>query len=141
MENRMLLELDSRPENVGIARLAVGAFAGSLGFSLAELDEIKVAVSEAVTNCIVHGYRGGEGTVRIEGRISGDVLHIAVSDSGCGIADVEAARTAAFSSDPERMGLGFVFMESFMDGLDVTSVVGEGTTVRMSRRCERTPAA
>lgn len=137
----MLLELDSRPENVGIARLAVGAFAGSLGFTLAELDEIKVAVSEAVTNCIVHGYRQGGGTVRIEGRISGDVLHVSVSDRGCGIADLDAARTAAFSSEPDRMGLGFVFMESFMDGLEVTSVIGEGTTVHMSKRCERPPAA
>lgn len=141
MENKMVLELDSRPENVGIARLAVGAFAGTLGFTLAELDEIKVAVSEAVTNCIVHGYRDGSGTIRIEGRISGDELQLTVSDRGCGIADVDAVRTAAYSTEPGRMGLGFVFMESFMDGLEVRSAVGEGTTVHMSKRCEQQPAA
>lgn len=137
----MLLELDSRSENIAIARLAVGAFAGTLGFTLAEVDEIKVAVSEAVTNCIVHAYRNGHGTVRIEGHIRGDELQITVSDSGCGIPDVAAARTAAYSSEPDRMGLGFVFMESFMDGLVVHSTVGVGTTVTMSKRCERQPAA
>lgn len=141
MQNRMLLELESRPENVGVARLAVGAFAGTLNFTLAELDEIKVAVSEAVTNCIVHGYGQGSGTVRVEGRISDDELYLSISDQGCGIADIDAARMATFSSDPERMGLGFVFMESFMDNLEVRSTIGEGTTVQMSKRCDRPPAA
>lgn len=133
--NKMALELSSHAENVGVARVAVGAFAATLeGLTLAELDEIKVAVSEAVTNAVLHGYRHGTGVVRIEGEIDGDVLGITVTDYGVGIADVELARQPSYSTDPERMGLGFVFMESFMDEVAVTSELGRGTTVRMVKR-------
>ena len=134
--NSMTLEMDSRPENVGVARLSVGAFASGLDFTLSELDEIKVAVSEAVTNAIVHGYPGTPGRVRIEAEIVDRELRLTISDWGEGIADVALARTPSYSTDPERMGLGFVFMESFMDELEVASAVKEGTVVKMTKRCQ-----
>lgn len=134
----MVLELTSQPENVGVARVAVGAFASALpGLTLAELDEIKVATSEAVTNAVVHGYRGTRGIVRIAAEIDGDALWIEVSDRGVGIADVALARQPSYSTDPERMGLGFAFMESFMDEVAVTSELGRGTSVRMVKRSRR----
>ncbi|MDA8147128.1 MAG: anti-sigma F factor [Thermaerobacter sp.] len=130
----MRLELASRAENVGVARVAVAAFAGPLGFTLGELEEIKVAVSEAVSNAVLHGYPEGEGTVRIEAEAADGALELVVEDQGRGIEDVVQARRPAFSTDPERMGLGFVFMESFSDSLEVSSSPGQGTRVRMRKR-------
>ncbi|MDA8064231.1 MAG: anti-sigma F factor [Thermaerobacter sp.] len=130
----MRLELASRAENVGVARVAVAAFAGPLGFTLGELEEIKVAVSEAVSNAVLHGYLGAEGTVRIEAEAAEGALELVVEDQGRGIEDVAQARRPAFSTDPERMGLGFVFMESFSDSLEVSSSPGQGTRVRMRKR-------
>lgn len=141
-QNRMVLELSSLPANVGVARLAVGAFASALDFTLPELDEIKVAVSEAVTNCVIHAYPDQPGTIRIEAEIARGALSVTVTDYGRGIGDVEQARQPAFSTDPERMGLGFAFMESFTDSLEVISQPGRGTTVRMEKRvAPRTAAA
>lgn len=139
--NEVRIEFPSLPENVGLARVAVAAFAGQLDFTMAEIEEIKVAVSEAVTNCVVHAYDGTPGLVRVTARREGRTLELVVEDSGRGIGDVDQARQPAWSSDPERMGLGFVFMESFMDGLEVASRPGEGTRVRMWKTPEGSGAA
>lgn len=144
VQNTMQLEILAVPENVGVARLALGGFASQMDFSLAELDEIKVAVSEAVTNSVVHAYPGGPGRVIISATHDAAELVITVRDQGRGIADVNQARQPSFSTDPERMGLGFVFMESFMDDLIVESRLGHGTVVTMRKRCQpgrRTEAA
>lgn len=140
--NQISLEVRSLPENVGLARLTVAAFASQLDFTISEIEEIKVAVSEAVSNAVIHGYEGKEDqTVRIVAAIEGDTLEITVEDRGRGIEDVALARQPSYSTDPERMGLGFVFMESFMDTLDVQSEVNEGTRVRMTKRCQEKTAS
>lgn len=128
------LQLPSVPENVGIARVAVAALAGQLPFTLSELEEIKVAVSEAVTNAVVHGYGHPHGVVTIRAEHDGVRLLVEIADTGRGIADVEQARQPAFSTDPERMGMGFAFMEAFMDRVEVESAPGRGTVVRMFKR-------
>lgn len=133
-ENRVVLELPSRPENVSIARLVVAQMAAQLQFTVAEVEEAKVAVSEAVTNAIVHGYRGRAGIVRVEVCARPGELEVAVSDQGVGIEDIDLARQPAWSTDPERMGLGFVFMENFMDSVEVESRPGHGTRVVMRKR-------
>ena len=134
--NWMRLEIDGRVENLGLCRLAVAAFASGLGFTIPELDEIKVMVSEAVSNAIVHGYRDRGGSVRLEAHALSDGIEILVADDGCGIENVAQAREPAYSTDPERMGLGFVFMESFSDSLEVESELQVGTTVRLTKRHE-----
>ena len=139
-ENTMQLDILAVPENVAVARLALGSFASQLDFTLAELDEIKVAVSEAVTNSVVHAYPEAPGHVYISARHDGRELTLVIRDAGCGIADVAQARQPSFSTDPERMGLGFVFMDSFMDGVDVESRLGQGTTVTMHKACQPGPA-
>jgi len=131
-KNEMKLEFTALSENVGIARIVAAAFAAQLDFTLNTLEEIKVAISEAVSNAVIHGYKNsGEGTVHMTLRLLETAVEIVIADEGCGIADIEEARQPAFSSDPERMGLGFVFMESFMDELEVYSELNRGTTVRM----------
>ena len=140
-ESFMRLEIASLPDNVGVARVAIASFASQLDFTLSEVDEIKVAVSEAVTNAVIHGYRDCPGLVRITAVARGDELEITVEDEGSGIPDVEAARQPSFSTDPDRMGLGFVFMESFMDELEVASRPGEGTRVRMVKRPQTMPGS
>lgn len=133
--NRMLLEITSLPENVGLVRIAVAAMAAYLDFTVPELEEIKVAVSEAVSNAVIHAYPDRAGTIRVMAEVAGEDFTVTVQDDGVGIADVEQARQPSFSTDPDRMGLGFVFMESFMDEVDVESRPGEGTRVRMRKRC------
>lgn len=132
IKNEMKLEFMAISDNVGIARVVAAAFAAQLDFTLSTLEEIKVAISEAVSNAVIHGYKNtGEGTVSITLRLYTAAIEIIIIDEGCGIADIEQARKPAFSSDPERMGLGFVFMESFMDQLEVWSQLNKGTKVRM----------
>lgn len=132
MLNRCTIEFTSIPENVGFARVAVASFASQLDCTLPELEEIKVAVSEAVGNCIIHGYRNQpDQTVRVTATIYKEGLEIRVEDSGVGIADIDLAMQPAYSSDPERMGLGFVFMQSFSDRLQVESSPEQGTCVTM----------
>ena len=126
----------SRPENVGLCRVAVATFAANLGFTLPEIEEIKVAVSEAVSNVVVHAYPGAEGLIGLRCEDGGDGIVISVRDEGVGIADVAQARQASFSTDPERMGLGFVFMESFSDEFSVESAPGRGTRIEMRKRRE-----
>ncbi len=134
-QNRVVLELDSIPENVGVARLLVAMVAAQAEFSVSELDEVKLAVSEAVTNAVIHGYEGKSGhTVRLEVSLKEGDLELVVIDYGRGIENIERALQPAVSSDPDRMGLGFSFMESHMDSLKVESQPGRGTRVTMTKR-------
>lgn len=132
LKNKIVLEMMSRPENVALSRVAVASFAAQLDLTLNDLEEIKVATSEAVSNAIIHGYQNNpDGIVTLVAMLYEDALEIHVNDSGVGIADIEMAVTPAYSTDPERMGLGFVFMKSFMDKLDVKSELNKGTQVVM----------
>ena len=134
-KNQVKLEFLSIPANVAFARVAVAAFASQLDYTLADLDEIKVAVSEAVGNAIIHGYENEAAKmVRITVSLSDDMLEVAVEDDGKGIVDIEQAMQPAYSTEPERMGLGFVFMQSFMDTLQVLSEPGRGTRVLMTKK-------
>ncbi|MBR4554966.1 MAG: anti-sigma F factor [Ruminococcus sp.] len=132
----MTVQFPSLSENERFARLAVSGFISSLDPALDELSEIKTAVSEAVTNCIVHAYRDTVGIISMQVRIlEGMRVYIRIRDKGCGIPDVAQARTPLFTTAPdeERAGLGFAIMESFTDRLRVTSREGKGTTVTMLR--------
>ncbi len=134
MNNMVKMKFLSVPDNVGLARVAIAALAGQAPFSLSEIDEIKVAVSEAVSNAIIHGYKHEpDGWIEMSATLDNQGLSIVIEDFGVGIADIELARQPSFSTDPERMGLGFVFMESFMHEINVESVVGKGTRVEMQR--------
>lgn len=138
MDNNMNLEFLSLSENEGFARVVAAAFATQLNPTAAELAEIKTAVSEAVTNAIIHGYENTEGTVRMEAKIHNNTLEISVIDYGWGIADIDEARKPLFTGKPEleRSGMGFSIMESFMDSVKVISRLGEGTTVKMTKKIE-----
>lgn len=135
--NQMKLEFLSVPENEGFARVAVSAFAVQLDPTLDVLADIKTAVSEAVTNAIVHGYGEQMGVVCIDAalRIDG-MLEITISDQGRGIEDIAQAMQPFFTTQPEkeRSGMGFSVMQTFMDNVTVESAPGEGTTVRMEKR-------
>lgn len=135
-ENYMKLEIPARSINEGYARAAVSSFAAQLDPTLAELGDIKTAVSEAVTNAVVHAYPDRLGVIQIRARILADsVLEIMVKDHGVGIQDVDRARTPTYTTGgTERSGMGFTIMESFMDSLRVRSRPGRGTTVVMRRR-------
>ncbi|HHW42934.1 anti-sigma F factor [Desulfofundulus thermobenzoicus] len=133
--NQLKMEFQSLPANVAFARVAVAAFASQLDFTLNDLEELKVAVSEAVANAIVHGYGSSPSAmVRLSATLTEQGIEIRVEDSGRGIADVRKAMEPAFSTDPERMGLGFVFMQSFMDRVQVDSSPGKGTRVTMFKQ-------
>ena len=135
-ENEMTLTFPSRSANEAFARAAVACFAAQLDPNLEELNDIKTAVSEAVTNCIVHASRDTIGLVTIRCRILPEnILDLVIRDKGCGMEDVEQARTPMFTTGgPERSGMGFTIMESFMDSLAVRSKNGKGTVVTMKRR-------
>lgn len=131
--NRLELRFLSRAENVSLARLLTAAAVAERELTLAELDEIKVAVSEAVTNAIIHGYQGREDCwVELSLCLDGDELTVRVHDDGVGIADVRQAMTPSWSGCG-RMGLGFAFMNSFMDRIEVESRLGQGTTVALHK--------
>lgn len=136
IRNEIRVDFLAIPENVAFARMTAAAFLLSEDPTLEEMGDIKTAVSEAVTNAIVHGYRDSKGMVRLRGLLGEEgEVEIEVTDNGCGIEDVEKARRPFFSGDgDERAGMGFLVMESFMDSVDVISAPGEGTTVRMRRR-------
>ena len=138
-DNYMILEFPSRSSNEAFARSAVACFAAQLDPTMEELGDIRTAVSEAVTNCIVHAYPEALGLITMRCRILKDnVLDIVIKDKGVGIADIEAARRPTFTTGgTERSGMGFTIMESFMTSLQVTSVPGKGTTVHMRRRLAR----
>ncbi len=135
--NHARLCFDSRSINENFARTAVAGFAAVLDPTIAELTDIKTAISEAVTNCIVHAYKDTQGEITLDMSIlDGGCIKLVVSDRGCGMADVKQAMTPLFTTgDPgERSGLGFSVMESFMDDLRVTSRVGRGTRVTMTKQ-------
>ena len=135
--NYIKIEFPSRSSNEALARMTAAAFASQLDPTMEELGDIKTAVSEAVTNAIVHGYRGRTGTVELIMRqYAGGVFYICVKDKGAGIADIEQAMTPLFTTAPEeeRSGLGFSVMESFMDSVSVKSAPGRGTAVAMEKR-------
>ena len=137
--NHMKLSFASRSENEAFARIAVAAFVSQLDPTMEQLDEIKTVVSEAVTNAIIHGYNGSvEGIVTVEAEIDGDTVLISIGDQGKGIEDLELARQPLFTSRPEleRSGMGFTIMENFMDGFDVSSEPGNGTSIAMTKRIE-----
>ncbi len=135
-ENYMHLEFPSRSANEAFARSAVASFAAQLDPTLDELGDIKTAVSEAVTNCIVHAYPEELGPIILKARILPEhVLDITVKDRGCGIADVEQARKPMFTTGgEERSGMGITIMESFMTEFRIHSTVNKGTTVHMKRK-------
>ena len=135
--NEMKVSLPSHSSNEGLCRSVVAAFVAQFNPTIGEISDIKCAVSEAVTNCIVHGYRDTVGVVRMTIKLcEGRIVRIEIVDKGCGIADVKQARQPLFTTDAEgeRSGMGFTVMESFTDALKVTSKVGKGTTVTMWKK-------
>lgn len=134
--NEMYVEFDSNSVNEGFARMTTAAFAAQLNPTIDELEDIKTAVSEAVTNSIIHGYEGERGKVMLSCVLTGDEIHIAVKDNGRGIENVEQAKEPFFTTKPEleRSGMGFSFMEAFMDKVEVKSQPGVGTEVLMYKR-------
>ena len=138
-DNYMILEFPSKSTNEGFARSAVACFASQMDPTLEELGDIRTAVSEAVTNCIVHAYPEGFGIITLRCRILKDnVLDIVIKDKGIGIPDLDQARRPAFTTGgADRSGMGFTIMESFMTAFEVTSQPGKGTTVHMRRKLKQ----
>ena len=134
-DNEMKLEFLSKSNNEAFARITVAAFASQLDPTIEELADIKTAVSEAVTNCIIHGYENTEGIVKITAKLFANTIEIEISDSGKGIADIELARKPLYTtkSNLERSGMGFTIMESFMDEVHIESVLGIGTKIVMKK--------
>ncbi|MFR2534703.1 MAG: anti-sigma F factor [Clostridia bacterium] len=134
-ENEMRLEFVSKSNNEAFARISVAAFAAQLDPTIEELADIKTAVSEAVTNCIIHGYEDKEGIIKIISKIMGNSITIEISDTGKGIENIEMAKKPLYTSKPnlERSGMGFTIMESFMDEMQVESILGLGTKITMKK--------
>ncbi|MBB6216030.1 stage II sporulation protein AB (anti-sigma F factor) [Anaerosolibacter carboniphilus] len=138
IQNHMRLEFLSKSQNEAFARVVVASFASQLDPTIEELADVKTAVSEAVTNAIIHGYEDKIGNVIIECSIQENEIEIMIIDHGRGIDDVEEARQPLFTSKPdlERSGMGFTVMETFMDEVEVQSLKGVGTKIRMVKRFE-----
>ena len=138
-ENYMILEFPSKSANEAFARSAVACFAAQLDPTMEELGDIRTAVSEAVTNCIVHAYPDSYGLITLRCRILKDnILDVVIKDRGVGIPDLEQARRPAYTTGGnDRSGMGFTIMESFMTNLEISSKPGKGTTVHMRRRISR----
>ena len=138
-ENEMKLEFLSKSCNEAFARISVAAFAAQLDPTIEELADIKTAVSEAVTNCIIHGYEDREGLIKLTCKILGNSLTIEISDCGKGIENVEVAKRPLYTSKPnlERSGMGFTIMENFMYQINVESIVGLGTKVTMKKMIKK----
>ena len=137
VDNKVSIELMSKSENEGFARVAVAAFVSQLDPTVEELTDVKTAVSEAVTNSIIHGYENKkEGIIKIEASITGNEITLIIEDYGKGIKDVKQAIEPLYTSKPEleRSGMGFTVMETFMDNLEVFSEYGEGTKVIMKKK-------
>lgn len=135
-ENEMKLEFISKSSNESFARVTVAAFAAQLDPTIEELADIKTAVSEAVTNCIIHGYENKQGIVKIVGHLRENELILEISDKGKGIENIEIAKEPLYTTRPnlERSGMGFTIMESFMDTIEIESIVGLGTKVTMTKK-------
>ncbi len=131
--NEMIVEFSSVAQNESFARMVVAAFIIGTNPTLEEVSDVKTAVSEAVTNSIIHGYENGDGMVRIKARVTGRSIYIEIIDQGKGIEDVKKAMEPMYTTKPEeeRSGMGFSFMEAFMDNLEVESTYGQGTIVKM----------
>ena len=139
VDNEMKLEFISKASNESFARITVAAFAAQLDPSIEELADIKTAVSEAVTNCIIHAYENRLGVVRLSARLKEDEIIIEISDHGRGIENIEMAKEPLYTTKPnlERSGMGFTIMESFMDDVKIESVVNLGTKVTMSKTIKK----
>ncbi|MBO5714222.1 MAG: anti-sigma F factor [Clostridia bacterium] len=139
-KNEMNLKFSSLSINESFARNVIGCFALQLNPSVAEMSDIKTAVSEAVTNCIVHGYDGKIGQIEISAWIVGQILHIKIFDRGVGIENISEALEPFYTTKPdqERSGMGFTIMKSFMDKVEVVSKKGEGTTIYMTKKIRPT---
>ncbi len=138
-KNRFYMEVESRSQNEEFARVVVAVFMSRMDPTLEEVDDVKTAVSEAVTNAVIHGYRNGSGIIYIESEIEGKELTVSVKDTGAGIPDIEKAMEPMYTTDTtgERSGMGFSFMEAFMDQVQVQSRPGEGTVVIMKKQIGR----
>lgn len=137
--NEMILVFDSIPVNEGLARVTAASFCTQLNPTLEEVADLKTAVSEAVTNCIIHGYEGKINKIEMKLQYHGNELYVHITDYGIGIADIEKAMEPMYTSKPdhERSGMGFTFMEAFMDEIRVESQPGKGTTVHMKKTIGR----
>lgn len=139
IENEMKLEFISKATNEAFARITVAAFASQLDPTIEELADIKTAVSEAVTNCIIHAYENRQGIIKINAKLTENQIIIQISDNGKGIENVDAAREPLYTTKPnlERSGMGFTIMESFMDSIKVESIVGLGTKVTLVKTIKK----
>ena len=137
--NEMTIVFDSRPVNEGMARIAAASFCTQLNPTLEEVADLKTAVSEAVTNCIIHGYEGEIHKIRMDLKLKGREIFVDITDQGVGISDVKKAMEPLYTTKPEkeRSGMGFTFMEPFMDEVTVDSEVGVGTSVHMKKTIRR----
>ena len=140
-ENEMKLEFIRKSTNEAFARVTVAAFAAQLDPTIEELADIKTAVSEAVTNCIIHAYEKKQGVIKIVSRLKENEIIIEISDTGKGIENVNIAKEPLYTTKPnlERSGMGFTIMESFMDKMEVESIVGLGTKVTMTKKIKEKP--
>ena len=134
-DNKMYFCIDSKSENEAFSRVAVAAFISGLDPLISELADVKTAVSEAVTNSVIHGYEDSIGEIKVFCGIKGRAVYIEVSDKGSGIENIEQAREPMFTTKPhlERSGMGFTVMETFMDKVEVESRPGEGTKIKMEK--------
>lgn len=139
VENEMKLEFISKSSNEAFARITVAAFASQLDPTIEELADIKTAVSEAVTNCIIHGYESKQGIVKLKAKLQDHEITIQISDQGKGIENVDIAKEPLYTTKPnlERSGMGFTIMESFMDSLEVESIIGVGTKITMTKKIKQ----
>ena len=137
--NEMTIVFDSRPVNEGMARIAAASFCTQLNPTLEEVADLKTAVSEAVTNCIIHGYEGEIHKIRMDLKLKGREIFVDITDQGVGISDVKKAMEPLYTTKPEkeRSGMGFTFMEAFIDEVTVDSEVGVGTSVHMKKTIRR----
>ena len=138
-ENEMKLEFISKATNEAFARITVAAFASQLDPTIEELADIKTAVSEAVTNCIIHAYENRQGIIKLNAKLKDNQIIIQISDNGKGIENVDIAKEPLYTTKPnlERSGMGFTIMESFMDSMKVESIVGIGTKITLVKTIKR----
>lgn len=134
-DNKMKLEFISKSDNEAFARIAVASFAAQLDPTIEEISDIKTAVSEAVTNCIIHGYENLDGIIKIECSLKDRTIEIEILDEGKGIENIEKAREPLFTTKPEleRSGMGFTIMENFMDEVNIESTINLGTKITMKK--------
>lgn len=139
IENEMKLEIISKGSNESFARITVAAFASQLDPTIEELADIKTAVSEAVTNCIIHAYENKRGIIKINAKLQDNQITIQISDNGKGIENVDIAKEPLYTTKPnlERSGMGFTIMESFMDSMKVESIVGLGTKITLVKTIKK----